>query len=204
MVPDRHRISLGETGLLSVFAKTKIKKIFNINVSDSSTYYNAGVQFVRDNPLMREFFHKWHESWLEGVSKGCLMDQISLMYVNVNYGYIIEKLPDVYNCQDVEGAKYWCQAKIIHIFNELKHFNIPFRLLKDIPRRIHEKQGMEEEVKDMLANAKNHLSVHTCFCSYYDFVFMSSEFYQLYQRNRYLRWCINKFNYWAKKRSCNK
>lgn len=193
MVPDTHRPTAKDNLLSNV---NRMEMLYGLDkIDDNAIYFNAGVTFVRDNPLTRDFFDKWHENWLTTVNKGYIIDQPALFYTDKTFGYIIEKLPDTYNCMGVYAASYWADAKIIHYLDT--QYSIPFRLLKAIPEKIHQAHAVTEEVEDLLLNAKSRLSIHTCFCSYYDLVFLKSSFFQFCMRNKLIRWCILKHNKWA-------
>ena len=195
MVADLHRQQAtdNECGLIW------LKMLFGMDVTDSNaTYFNSGVAYVRDNPLTREFYAKWHENWL---NTGFYIDQPALFYTNSTFGGVIEKLPDIYNCMGVFSAYFWSQARIIHY---LGNNNLPFRMLKAIPKQIQEVQGFNGNVKDLLLNPKNHLSVHTCFCSYYDWVFLNGYVFQFCMRTKWIHWCITKVNKWVSKKHLKK
>ncbi len=65
---------------------------------------------------------------------------------------------------------------------------------------IREAHGITEEVKELLLNPKSHLSVHTCFCSYYDHRVLNGDFFQFCMRTKLIRWCIEKYDKWVKAR----
>ena len=199
MVPDLHRPSV-EDHISNI---QRVKMHYGMEITDlKTTYFNAGVTFVRDNPLTREFYAKWHENWLSTVKKGFFIDQSGLFYTDNAFGHIIEKLPDIYNCMGVYSAFYWADARVIHYLDagEL----LPFRMLKSIPAKIQDAHGITEEVKELLLNPKRHLSVHTCFCSYYDLRVLNGDFFQLCMRTKWIRWCITKYDEWMKKRRVRK
>ncbi len=189
MVPDLHRQQTTD----NIWDVNRVRMVFNMNITHTNDiYFNAGVVFVRDNATTREFYAKWHENWLTTVKKGYYIDQPGLFYTDSEFGFIIEKLPDIYNCMGVYSAHYWTEARIIHYLDK----GLPLRTLKDIPKKIHEAQGITEEVKDLLLNAKKHLSEHTCFCSFYDLAFLNGAFCQFFIKNGLLYRCVKKFNQW--------
>ncbi len=189
MVPDLHRLQLKD----NIWDVNRVKMIYGMNVTDSkTTFFNAGVAYVRDNAMTRDFYAKWHENWLVTVKKGYYVDQPGLFYTNNAFGFIIEKLPDIYNCMGAYSAHYWTDARIIHYLDK----GLPLRVLKDIPHKIHRAQGITEEVEDLLLNAKSHLSQHTCFCSFYDLAFLNGAFCQFFIKNGWLYRCIKKINQW--------
>lgn len=190
MVADLHRQQATD----NLWGISWVKSLFGMDVNDSNaTYFNSGIAYVRDNPLTREFYEKWHENWLHTVNEGVYIDQPALFYTNSTFGGVIEKLPDIYNCMGVFSAYFWSQARIIHY---LGNKNLPFRMLKAIPNHIQEAHGISGNVKDLLLNPKNHLSVHTCFCSYYEWVFLNGYAFQFCMRTKWIHWCITKVNKW--------
>ena len=73
-------------------------------------------------------------------------------------------------------------------------------MLKAIPNQIQEAHGISGNVKELLLNPKKHLSVHTCFCSYYELVFLNGYVFQFCMRTKWIHWCITKVNKWMIKR----
>ena len=95
-----------------------VKRIFNVDVSDSPYWFNAGVTFVRDNTFTRDFFKKWHENWeYSAFVKKQTSDMRALICTDKSYGYIIERLPDVYNSQIAMSIEYLYDAKIVHFWH---------------------------------------------------------------------------------------
>ena len=94
----------------------------------------------------------------------------------------------------MSSAYYWASGKIVHY---LEGKNVPFRMLSDIPNQIRKSHGITEDLEDLLLNPKNHLSVHTWFCSYNDYVFLNSPFCQFCMKTNWLHWCITKYSRWV-------
>lgn len=190
MVPDLHRQQASD----NLWGLSWVKFLYGMDATDSNAaFFNAGVAYVKDNPLTHDFYAKWHENWLATVDKGVYIDQPGLFFTDSTFGFVIENLPDIYNCMGAFSAFYWAKARIIHY---LGNKNLPFRTFKDIPNHIQEAEGISDNVKDLLLNPKNHLSVHTCFCSYYDWVFLNGYFCQLCMRTKWIHWLIAKLDKW--------
>lgn len=202
MVPDAHLHSFAKNRADLLPLLVIVKKVYGIELSDIPTYFNAGVTYVRDNAFTREFFTKWHNNWLIALSKGIDTDQQALAYTDKCYGYVIEQLPDIYNCQVMFGAKYLLEAKIMHIYrNWTCMVDYPTHTLWDLYPKIREEGGVSEEVKAVLMDAKNHLSASSCIINSEDMGFLRCKFYKLYKLNKFhLRWLIDKFNRWATQR----
>jgi len=193
MVPDLHR----QHSWSIIWDVAREKMLFGVDIKDArATYFNAGVTYVKDNKLTRDFFAKWHENWLHSVEKGYYIDQPALFYTDHTFGHIIEKLPDVYNCMGAHSAFYWNGGNVIHYLDK----GLPFRTLRNIPKMIHKGSGITDEVRDILFHPKNHLSAGTCFCSQDDFDFLNGAFCQFCMNSKVLRWCISKFNDWEASR----
>ena len=199
MVPNMHRHSLADNGLYLTRWTTKVKKVFNTDINDAPVLFNGGAFFVHDNAFTREFFTKWHENWLVSVSKGLDTDQQALVYTDKNFGYVIEKMPDIYNCQVLFGVKYFFDAKILHIYHIPSYYSCdPLRVLWSVYDNIRKEGCLSEETKDILKNPKSHLSFSSCLVSFEDTDFMRGRFFNnIYRRSRVIRWCINKFDTWA-------
>ena len=80
--------------------------------SNFQAYVNSGVFFFKPYQRVREFFAKWHELWLAGVSaNGRLRDQPSLNCAIVLSGVKIKVLPSTFNAQ---LAKSWnCSSRAV-------------------------------------------------------------------------------------------
>ena len=85
---------------------------------DYDKYFNSGVMYVRDNEITKEFYRKWNYYWHLGSKKFSVnIDQPSLAKADYESGNIITEMNGIYNCQvNVNGLKYFFEAKIIHYF----------------------------------------------------------------------------------------
>lgn len=206
MVPNMHRHSLAENGLYLTRWKTKVKKVFDTDIDDAPVLFNGGAFLVRDNAFTRGFFTKWHKNWLLSVSKGLDTDQQALVFTDKHFGYAIEKLPDIYNCQVLFGVKYLFDAKILHIYHIPSFYSCdPLRVLWTVYDKIRQEGCLSEETKDILTNPKSYLSFSSCLVSFEDTDLLRGRFFNIiYRRNRVIRWCINKFDTWIEGKAARK
>lgn len=121
------------------------------------TYFNSGVFFVKDTPLIHEFYTKWYENWLKCKDKGVMCDQLPLTLTNVAFGHIIHELPGEWNCQCrfEEGIIFLPQAKILHFFGSLERFGYDHPLTrKSVYQEITETGQIGPFIADLLCTPK--------------------------------------------------
>lgn len=89
-------------------------------LSKDQEYFNSGVMWVKDTEVTYQLFAEWHRKWMEYTKKKVYEDQPGLNQTNVEMGYVIKKLPDIYNVQ-VSGnpfpLQHLVEAKVIHYTN---------------------------------------------------------------------------------------
>lgn len=116
MVPEMH--GPFKKHLTYKFITNELKRIYGTDVSDAPYWFNSGCMLIRDNEFTREFFKRWNEEWkVATFQKNESADQRPLLKVDHDYGYVIECLPDVYNCQLSVSIQYFFDAKIIHFWH---------------------------------------------------------------------------------------
>ena len=92
-----------------------VKRIFDIDISQSPLMTNSGVMFVADIPFTHEFYKRWNENWKRSCfEKGNSQDQPSLYATDCQYGYVIRELSGIYNAQVAMSLKYYADAVILH------------------------------------------------------------------------------------------
>lgn len=84
------------------------------DISNERTYFNSGVMYVKDVPETYAFYNEWRKNYEMGYSKGVTMDQPSLALTNINMGYFITEIPDIWNCELKHGIRYLRDARIVH------------------------------------------------------------------------------------------
>jgi hypothetical protein len=183
------------------FTCNDVKRIFDVDVSDAPYWYNAGVTFVRDNTLTRDFFKKWHDNWeYSAFKKGQTSDMRALICTDKSYGYIIESLPDVYNSQVAMSIKYLYDAKIVHFWHMRKLFKhdenySPF-CNKSIYRQIKKDGCISETTSDTILNCKSSFSPFSMVVGREEMTFLLSSVYTVlgrsYHNSKSMRWFLDK------------
>lgn len=155
-VPDAHQ-SLKE----DLFGNSKIqllKSTFGLDITDAEFYFNSGVMYVADNELTRRFYKRWYENWQEYLIDGKRRaDQPPLIKTDKEFGYIIRRLPDVFNCQLALSVKYFHEAYIVHFFHMdfIKDQSYsPFMGLS-VYREIKEAGGITPHAEELIVNCKS-------------------------------------------------
>ena len=152
-VPDGH-LPLSEC----LFPPTDgVNKMFNTNVSDSKYWFNSGVMYVADNDRMRQFYKRWNENWTYSCfEKGNSQDQPALLATDKEFGYTIQRLPDIYNAQVAMSLKYFADAAILHwwhmTFIENQDYSPYFSL--QIYKEIKAQGGLTPHVEQLIKNCK--------------------------------------------------
>ena len=152
-VPDGH-LPLSEC----LFPPTDgVNKMFNTNVSDSKYWFNSGVMYVADNDRTRQFYKRWHENWtFSCFEKGNSQDQPALLATDKEFGYTIQRLPDIYNAQVAMSLKYFADAAILHwwhmTFIENQDYSPYFSL--QIYKEIKAQGGLTPHVEQLIKNCK--------------------------------------------------
>lgn len=100
----------------------KVKKFFNLDVSDAPRLHNGGVIYAAETPMAHEFYKRWHDNWYDSaIKRQCgVADQPPLIKSDKDMGYIVEELPGEYNCQMAMCIEHFFEARIIHYI----HFSI--------------------------------------------------------------------------------
>lgn len=112
--------------------------------------FNSGAIFVADTPEMHRFFEKWHELWLECVSKGFSFDMASFAQTDFVFNYIIKEMPGGWNCQLAYGNRFLPTAKVLHFFGS--------RIIDTCGRKVPESMNLflpKILRKDFYTNLKN-------------------------------------------------
>lgn len=155
-VPDGHLPLAEHTFNATVYSN--LKQIFETDIHDSQYWFNSGVMYVADNERTRQFYKRWNENWTYSCfEKGNSQDQPALVKTDKEFGYIIERLPDIYNCQLALSLKYYADAAIVHFWH-MDFINdqtySPFMGLSAY-REIKENDGITPAVEDMIRNCKS-------------------------------------------------
>lgn len=142
----------------------KVKRIFNTDISDSDYFFNGGVMLVKDTEKAHELYQRWHTNWVySSFQKGDKDDQPALIKSDSEMGYIIKRLPDVFNCQLALSLKYFHEAYIVHFFHMgfIKDQSYsPFMGL-DIYREIKEFNAITPHAEELIRNCKSSFATTT-------------------------------------------
>lgn len=217
MVPELH--GPFKDHITYKFICNDVKRIFDVDVSDAPYWYNAGITLVRDNTVTREFFKKWHENWeFSAFQKGQTSDMRALICTDKNYGYIIERLPDIYNSQVAMSIKYLHEAKIVHFWHMRKSFQhdenySPF-CNKTIYKQIKHDGIISDTVAETILNCKSSFSALSMVVGPSEIKFLFSSVYvvlgQSYKNSKFMHWFLDVLTkytnlyYRAKKKLTNK
>lgn len=88
----------------------------NYSPAINDKHFNSGVILIRKDPLVRDFFLKWHECWKHSMQNGVNVDQIALGQANHLSNGLMGELSGIWNCQIEYGMKFINHAKIWHMF----------------------------------------------------------------------------------------
>lgn len=204
MVPELH--GTFKNHLCYDYVRTDVKRIFDVDVSDSPYWFNSGCMLVRDNQLTREFFRKWNKNWKHSAfDKGNSSDQRALLRTDKSYGYIIECLPDIYNSQIAMSIQYLMNAKIVHFWHMRSNFtpNLDYSPFcsKAIYRQIRQDRGISDNTAFTILNCKSSFGTPSMLVGRDEIDFLFSRFYvvlgRAYKESGSMRWFFDKFIYWV-------
>jgi len=155
-VPDGH-LPLKEH-LFGEQIIANVQRLFGVNVSDSKNWYNSGVMYVADTEMTHEFYKRWNINWKHSsFDKGFSQDQPALVKTDKEFGYVIQHLQDVMNCQVAMSLKYFADAMIVHFwhmsFIEDQSYSPYFGL--SIYREIKDANAITPHVQELILNCKS-------------------------------------------------
>lgn len=134
-----------------------VRRIFDIDISESPLMTNSGVMFVADIPFTHEFYKRWNENWKHSCfEKGNSQDQPSLYATDCQYGYVIRELSGIYNAQVAMSLKYYADAVILHWwhmdFIEDQSYSPYFSL--EIYQDLKKEGEITPQIEELIINAK--------------------------------------------------
>lgn len=200
MVPELH--GPFQKHITYKFICEDIRQIFNADVSDAPYWFNSGCCLVRDTDLSHEFYKKWHKNWEHSaLVKGQSSDQRSLLYTDSQYGYIIECLPNEFNCQLAMSMQYFYDAKILHFwhmrdvtFSHSSDYS-PF-CDKTIYKRIQKRLTIDPKTADIILNCKSSFRTPSMIVGSSEMEFLFSSLYTVlghaYMERKRMRWFLDK------------
>ena len=146
--------------------KQNVQSIFKEDVSDENIYYNSGVIWLKDTPVVRNLFDQWNHYWkVAAFEAGKCFDQPALMMADRKCGHIIKELDGSYNCQILTSIQYLNKAKILHFFNNVwqgKEQLSPF-LGRGLYEEIKQTGDIPLYTKEMIADCKSAFYAPTYF-----------------------------------------
>lgn len=183
-------------------------RIFGTDCSDSYYWFNSGCMFVRDNESTRRFFADWKKNWtFSAFEKKENSDQRALLKTDHDYGYIIESLPDVYNCQVALSIQYFFDAKIVHFWHMRANFTSdmnysPFTN-KEIYKQVRKDNSISQSSADTIIHCKSSFRTPSMIVGDAEMRFVMSGFNTIlnkaYKESRMMNRLINiftKFTYY--------
>lgn len=161
-VSDLHGITLINKSLKKNIL-ININKIFNRNFRDISFYFNSGVIYVKDIPENYLFYKRWNENWhYSSRDKGVYLDQPSLYITNYDLGCMMKEMDNSYNCQIKASVKYFFNAKIVHIFNQIYIDDISRYFNGSVYLDIKNIGVINDQIKYELLDFKKQIELETC------------------------------------------
>lgn len=209
MVPEMH--GHFKEHLTYRFIVEELERIYNTDVSDAPYWFNSGCMLVRDNAFTRGFFRKWHENWKHATfDKNSSSDQRPLLKTDHDYGYVIEALPDVYNCQIALSIQYFHDAKILHLWHMRDDFFLdqtysPFTS-KEIYKQLKFYNEITPKMICLIKNCKNSFNSPSMVVGLEDINFLMSPLHTVlgraYKESALIHWLlkhmINMVNYYLR------
>ena len=200
MVPEMH--GPFKNHITYKFITNELKRIYGTDVSDAPYWFNSGCMLVRDNEFTREFFKKWNEEWkVATFQKNASSDQRPLLKVDHDYGYIIECLPDTFNCQVALSIQYLHEAKILHFWHMKDDFFLdlsysPFTS-KYVYKQVKQNKDITPEIVFLIKDCKNTFFSPSMVVGRNDLEFLLSPFNTVLGRasreSKLMHVLINKF-----------
>lgn len=142
--------------LVSEWVVPAMQKMYGMDVSEETMYFNSGVAFVRDCQMTRDFYRAWNEMWIYSMRRfRMIKDQQPLMKTNIDKGYVIKELPGYMNCQVAESIQYLHTAHVVHFLNALYGKSDGLSpLYHDLFVEV-KANGLTDDVKQLVLNCKS-------------------------------------------------
>ena len=183
-----------------------VKRIFDIDISQSPLMTNSGVMFVADIPFTHEFYKRWNENWKRSCfEKGNSQDQPSLYATDCQYGYVIRELSGIYNAQVAMSLKYYADAVILHWwhmdFIEDQSYS-PYFSLK-IYQDLKKEGEITPQIEELIINAKQSFVSPTMPVGKEHILFLFSPagkiFNRIYKEGGAASWLMQKMAKWLER-----
>ena len=183
-----------------------VKRIFDIDISQSPLMTNSGVMFVADIPFTHEFYKRWNENWKRSCfEKGNSQDQPSLYATDCQYGYVIRELSGIYNAQVAMSLKYYADAVILHWwhmdFIEDQSYSPYFSL--EIYQDLKKEGEITPQIEELIINAKQSFVSPTMPVGKEHILFLFSPagkiFNRIYKEGGAASWLMQKMAKWLER-----
>lgn len=183
------------------FTKKDMERIFDTDVSESPYWFNSGCMLVRDNEITHKFFVDWKKNWeYSAFEKNNASDQRALLKTDHDYGYMIECLPDIYNCQVAMSIQYFCEAKIIHFWHMRARYTSDMNYSpfcnKEVYKAIRKDNGISVESADMILHCKSSFRSPSMIVGTSDMYFQMSPFntvlHKAYDEDKMIHWLLDR------------
>lgn len=183
-----------------------VKRIFDIDISQSPLMTNSGVMFVADIPFTHEFYKRWNENWKRSCfEKGNSQDQPSLYATDCQYGYVIRELSGIYNAQVAMSLKYYTDAVILHWwhmdFIEDQSYSPYFSL--EIYQNLKKEGEITPQIEELIINAKQSFVSPTMPVGKEHILFLFSPagkiFNRIYKDGGAASWLMQKMAKWLER-----
>lgn len=92
----------------------ELSKKIGWKLNEEKYYFSSGVIYVKDTPLSKLFFEKWHEYWKDGCENGLCIDQPSFAKANITLNRPVQVIDDAWNCVMYTHVDIAITAKILH------------------------------------------------------------------------------------------
>ena len=125
------------------------------NNLESKPYYNSGVMYAKDTPVVYEFFEGWFENWKQSSDRGVKYDQPALCATNFEKGFLIQEISGIWNCQfKINGYPFLKNAKILHYYSNNGEKNSSFTLPMDMLYQQVMDDGITPLIDKLIRHAK--------------------------------------------------
>jgi len=204
MVPEMH--GAFKKHLTYNFITQELMRIYNTDVKDAPYWFNSGCMLVRDNSLTHEFFKKWNENWKNAaLNKGASSDQRPLLKTDHDYGYIIECLPGVYNCQMALSIEYFHEAKIVHFWHMRSDFTTEMDFSPfyngEISQQIRKERNISATTAKLIKECKSSFRTPSMLVGQDDINFLFSPLHTVlgkaYKESLCMHWFLKNLIYWV-------
>ncbi len=121
-------------------------KQLGVDLNNEKEYFSSGVLYVKERQTTHQVYEQWHENWEEGFRNNLSIDQPALAKANRDLGYVIKRIPDIYNCIVFTQNNFTNQALILHIAS----YQNPSFLFTDKTLGYIKTEGLTDWIKESI------------------------------------------------------